>query len=83
MSWLYYFSVSAGQEYEKGWAWVALAQGVSCGRSHVGLGWGHRKASSLSCLAPGLGRHEQWGLEQQGLPAPLIFTWPLSPVWGF
>lgn len=80
---LLFLTASVGQEYEKGWAWVALAQGVSCGHSHVGLGWGHQEASSLTCLAPGPGRQEQRGLGQQGLRAPLIFLWLLSPVWGF
>lgn len=48
-------------------------------------GWSHPKASSLTCLAPGLGRLEQRGLEP-GLPgSSLIFMWPphvVSPAWG-
>lgn len=75
---LLFLTVSVGREFERGWAWVALAQGVSCCHSHVGLGWGHLKASSLTCLAPALGRREQQGLEQQGLPAPLLSLCGLS-----
>ena len=48
-------------------------------------GRGHLKASSLTRLAPGLGRLEQRGLEP-GLPGPsIIFMWPphvVSPAWG-
>lgn len=82
--------VSVGQKSRSNLAeqfWIGASV-----RLRSGGGWGGAiaKAYSLTCLAPVLGRHSSWGLEQLGhlvtlghLSASVWFLHIVSPVWWF